>query len=187
MKTNKHYAAICQFYGNKRAERSGAPLIAQIDEALALLDQIGAPQRAKEAYCLHPLVQDDGALLGALALESMFAHMQPDPVVVVLAMEYRRVANAYLPHHCESEDDAIELSCVDEVNQMLIADKIRNRKDIERYHLGAHQNSGLLQLYFANWLTRLGVSEESYAQLCARLPEAVQPALTAGAAAAVPG
>lgn len=187
MNTNKHYAAICQFYGNRRAERSGVLLIAHIDEGLALLDQIGAPQRAKEAYCLHPLLQDDSALLGALAPESHFAQMQPDPVVVVLAMEYRRVANAYLSHHCESADDAIELSCVDEVNQMLIADKIQNRKDFERYHLGSHSNSAVLQLYFANWLKRLGVSDENYAQLCARLPEAAQPALTAGAAAAVSG
>lgn len=169
MKDNKHYAAICRFYGDKRAERSGVPLIAHIDEGLALLDAIGAPQRAKEAFCLHPLLQDDAALMGALAADSVFAESRPDPLVVLLAMEYRRVANDYLSHHCEGEDDPIALSCVDEVNQMLIADKIQNRKDFERFHRGTHKNSEKLALYFANWLRRLGVSDERYAQLCERV------------------
>lgn len=186
MKNNKHYAAICRFYGDKRAERSQAPLIAHIDEGLALLDEIGAPERAKEAFCLHPLLQDDGALLGALAPGSLFAESRPDPLVVVLAMEYRRVANDYLSHHCEGEDDAIALSCVDEVNQMLIADKVQNRKDFERFHLGTHKDSDTLQLYFANWLRRLGVSDERYAQLCARIPAAA-PAPISNVAAAAPG
>jgi hypothetical protein len=177
MNSNKHYAAICQFYGDKRAERSGLPLIAHIDQGLALLDDLGAPLRAKEAYCLHPLLQDDGALLAALAPASMFADARPDPAVVLLAMEYRRVANNYLSHHCEGVDDPIELSCVDEVNQMLIADKVQNRKEFQRCHFGVHKDSERLRLYFDNWLRRLGVSEERYAQLCARLP--------AGAAAAL--
>ncbi|HEX8614609.1 MAG TPA: hypothetical protein VF800_25295 [Telluria sp.] len=183
MKDNKHYAAICRFYGDDRADRSGVPLIAHIDEGLALLDEIGAPQRAKEAFCLHPLIQDGGALLAALAPDSMFSECQPDPVVVLLAMEYRRVANDYLLHHCEGEHDAIELSCVDEVNQMLIADKIQNRKDFERFHRGKHKNSAVLERYFANWLRRLGVSEERYAQLCERVPGA----LISDVAVAAPG
>ncbi|RSZ60757.1 hypothetical protein HF313_18340 [Massilia atriviolacea] len=169
MKNNKHYAAVRRFYGDRRAARSGALLISHIDEGLALLDEIGAPEQAKEAFCLHPLVQDDSALLAALASASLFAESQPDPVVVLLAMEYRRVANDYLAHHCEGADDAIALSCVDEVNQMLIADKIQNRKDFERFHLGKHADSDKLQLYFGNWLRRLGVSEERYAQLCERV------------------
>ncbi|NHZ61386.1 hypothetical protein [Massilia genomosp. 1] len=187
MKDNKHYVAICRFYGDKRAERSGVPLIAHIDEGLALLDEIGAPERAKEAFCLHPLLQDDAALLGALEMDSMFAQARPDPLVVLLAMEYRRVANDYLSHHCESADDAIGLSCVDEVNQMLIADKVQNRKDFERFHLGTHHNSATLQLYFANWLRRLGVSDERYAQLCGCVPVALASAPIAAVAAAAAG
>ncbi|MDQ1811877.1 hypothetical protein RBA41_01030 [Massilia sp. CCM 9210] len=189
MKDNKHYAAICQFYGDTRAERSGVLLIAHIDEGIALLDAIGAPLRAMEAFCIHPLVQDDGALLAALAPESVFRAHQPDAAVVALAMEYRRVANAYLPHHCERADDAIELSGVDEVNQMLIADKVQNRKDFERHHLGRHARSDILQLYFANWLRRLGVSEERYAQLCGRASAAAAApqGLISAEAAAEPG
>jgi hypothetical protein len=165
MKDDKHYAAIAAFYGDRKAARSGVPLIEHIDQGIALLGAIDASARAKQAFCIHPLVQDDAALLAALHDDSVFALHHADPDVVVVAMEYRRVANAYLSHHCRNADDAIELSCLDEVNQMLIADKVQNRKDFELYHLDRHANSALLDLYFSNWLRRLGISDERYAQL----------------------
>ena len=52
---------------------------------------------------------------------------------------------------------------------MLLADKIQNRKDFERYHKGTHQRSAELEQYFKNWLTRLGVSQEFYAEMAAQL------------------
>lgn len=166
MKNNKHYAAIREFYGDQRAARSGALLIAHIDEGIALLDAIGSTTRAKEAFCIHPLLQDDSALLISLERGSILERHQLDTAALVLAMEYRRVANAYLAHHCQSTADDIELSCVPDVNQMLIADKVQNRKDFERFHLGTHPNNQKLKLYFSNWLRRLGISEERYVELC---------------------
>lgn len=171
MKNNKHYAAIGEYYGHQRAARSGVPLIVHIDEGIALLDALGSSMRAKEAFCIHPLVQDDSALMAALAPGSIFARHQPDPAAVTLAMEYRRVANAYLSHHCKDSEDQIELSCLDEVNQMLVADKVQNRKDFERFHLGTHARGATLERYFANWLRRLDISETRYAQLCRNLVE----------------
>ena len=165
MKNNKHYAAIREYYADERAARSCVPLIAHIDEGIALLDAIGSSLRAKEAFCIHPLLQDDGALAAALEPGSIFERHQPDAAVVAVAMEYRRVANAYLSHHCKGSDDLIELSCLVDVNQMLVADKVQNRKDFERFHLETHARSATLALYFANWLRRLGISEERYAEL----------------------
>jgi len=49
-----------------------------------------------------------------------------------------------------------------EVNDMLISDKIQNRKDFEIYHLGKHERSSQLDQYFKNWLTKLDISEEQY-------------------------
>lgn len=163
MKTNKHYLAIAEFYGDQTAARSGVPLICHVHEGLTLLDVAGAPLAAKEAFCLHPLLQDDAALAAAMRTGSVFQRWRPDPVPVALAMEYRRVANAYLSHHCEADGDPIALSPLDEVNQMLVADKVQNRKDFERYHRGSHPHSGRLEVYFRNWLRRLGVSEAEYA------------------------
>lgn len=177
MKTNKHYLAIAEFYGDQTAARSGVPLICHVNEGLMLLDVSGAPLTAKEAFCLHPLLQDDQALAEAMRPGSVFQRWRPDPVPVALAMEYRRVANAYLSHHCTGEDDAIALSPIDEVNQMLFADKVQNRKDFERFHRGTHAHSARLDVYFRNWLRRLDVSEPEYADWVALLSEARRPRL----------
>lgn len=166
---NKHYAAICECYGERKAARSGVPLSRHIDEGLCLLDAVGAGKRAMEAFCIHPLVQDDEALQAALQPGSVFASFAPDPAIVVLAMEYRQVANAYLSHHCRGEDDSFNLSRLPEVNAMLVADKVQNRKDFEIHHLGSHENSVVLQRYFGNWLRKLDISETRYGELVALL------------------
>lgn len=166
---NKHYAAICEYYGERKAARSGVPLIRHIEEGLCLLDATGAGKRAMEAFCVHPLLQDDDALVQAVGPGSVFARHDIDPMVAVLAMEYRRVANAYLSHHCKGDADEFECSPLPEVNAMLVADKVQNRKDFDIHHLGSHQNSAVLQRYFANWLRRLDISETRYGQLIALL------------------
>jgi hypothetical protein len=58
--------------------------------------------------------------------------------------------------------DDIRLSPLKDVNDMLIADKIQNRKDFELYHLGTHDRSEQLDQYFKNWLEKLEVSEDFY-------------------------
>jgi hypothetical protein len=165
MRDNKHYSAIAAFYGSKQAIRSGLPLINHINQGLQILDAIGSSTRAKEAFCIHPMLQDDEPLQGALQADSEFAKWALDPAPVVLAMEYRSVANAYLSQHFQGDDDPIALSVVAEVNHMLIADKVQNRKDFEIYHLGSHPNSDVLARYFQNWLRRLGISEGRYREL----------------------
>ncbi|BAV98686.1 hypothetical protein [Lysobacter enzymogenes] len=166
---DRHYLAIADHYGRRTAARSGVPLIRHIGEGLAVLDAIGATPRAMQAYCLHPLLQDDDSLELSLQPGSAFQRHAPDPIATALAMEYRRVANAYLSQHCAGADDLIALSPLAEVNQMLVADKVQNRKDFERYHLGAHPRSDVLAQYFANWLRALGVDEARYRALCERL------------------
>lgn len=140
-------------------------MIRHIEEGLAILERIGAPLRAMQAYCLYPLVQNDDDLLRSCIGDSMLSRHRPDPGATMLAMEYRRVANAYLSMHCTGADDAIALSPLTEVNQMLIADKVQNRKDFEIHHLRSHTKSPLLTQYFANWLKALGVCEARYRQL----------------------
>jgi hypothetical protein len=54
--------------------------------------------------------------------------------VLLLATEYRNIANAHLSYHPPGESTFV-LSPLSEVNIMLIADKIQNRKDFELYHV----------------------------------------------------
>jgi hypothetical protein len=166
IKRTSAYQLISNYYGEKRARRSQVRLMQHIDEGLVILREIGASADAQAAYCLHPLLQSDEAL------SENYPHISASDVpvrVVLLAMEYRNVANQYLSRRVISDVKDIRLSPLDEVNHMLIADKVQNRKDFEIYHEGHHPRSAELAAYFRNWLRRLGVGEDKYANLISGL------------------
>lgn len=147
------YRLIAAVYGDRKAQRSGVPLMNHIDEGLVLFGQFFKGldmDMAKRAWCLHPLVQADDDLVSNFALL-----VQADPRAVALAMEYRRVANAYLSRRAITSLEEIELSPLNDVNKMLYVDKIQNRKDFRQYHLGTHPRSKELEQYFENWIQRL--------------------------------
>lgn len=155
------YQDIAEFYGYRTAERSMVPLINHIDEGLRIMYRLNASVRAMRAYCLHPLFQDD-AQLAIISRDTMkLAHYGPVPVL--LAMEYRNVANRFLSTTYTHGE--IQLSPLEEVNDMLRADKIQNRKDFEVYHKATHKRSAELDAYFKEWLKVLKVSEEDYKSL----------------------
>jgi hypothetical protein len=159
------YKLIQDFYGDQKAKRSGVYLMNHIEEGLAVLEAIGASELAKKAYCLHPIVQMDKDLLGFV--NNIGFIKEADPMPWVLAMEYRRVANDYLSKHYRGPEDVISLSPLQDVNDMLIADKIQNKKDFSLYHKDTHPNSDVLYAYFNNWIKALGiVSEESNLLKC---------------------
>jgi hypothetical protein len=157
------YHDIDVFYGNEISNRSHVRLMNHIDEGLAILEWIGASDEAKRAYCLHPIYQSDETL--PLYCDEL--HVESS--VLVRAMEYRSVANEYLSKREIQGIEEIRLSPLKDVNDMLIADKIQNRKDFEIYHEGKHPRSKELAKYFRNWLERLGVSEETYQDYKQRL------------------
>jgi hypothetical protein len=154
-KNSDEYRAVAGFYQNTRAQRSQVPLMNHINEGLVILGRLGASQNAMKAYCLHPLFQNDRELnsVGELYVMSL-----GESVTTELAMEYRRVANAYLAK-CPMPEGGIKLSPIKDVNDMLIADKVQNRKDFLRYHLDTHPNSERLNKYFNEWLDALGVTD----------------------------
>jgi GNAT superfamily N-acetyltransferase len=168
----KEYRAVSAFYGSRRAVRSGVPYMHHIDEGLAVLERIGATERAARAFCLHPLVQRDEDLAASWAgLDAA----TDDPRVLALALEYRAVANATLSHRAIGSVDEIALSPLAEVTQMLVADKVQNRKDFLLHHHGTHPRSEALARYFTLWLERLGISEARFAELFVDLQVRVDP------------
>lgn len=86
------YTLIQQYYGDRRARRSGVSLMNHIDEGLAILQWRGASDEAKRAFCLHPLLQSDIDFLRSTVVDfSGVSHR-----ALINAVEYRCVANEYL-------------------------------------------------------------------------------------------
>jgi len=131
-----------------------------INEGLVILDDIGASTCAKDAYCLHPILQEDSSLDRNIRLMEGI-----DTRVLLTTMEYRNVANRGLSCYQVDNPDHIYLGPLIDVHHLIIADKVQNRKDFEKYHLGRHEKSAELDRYFRNWLRALGVTEAKYGQL----------------------
>jgi hypothetical protein len=169
------YKAVTELYTTTdgqliRAKRSKVPYINHIDEGLVILQRYGEMFDVRKGtifkamcgFTLHPIFQDDNDVINASQYCSKY---KLDYSHVILAMEYRSVANAYLSLRTISNIDEIELSSMHEVNLMLVADKVQNKKDFDIYHKETHPRSKELSKYFDNWLDRLDVSVEAYHDL----------------------
>lgn len=154
------YKAIAAHYGARTARRSGVALMNHIDEGLAIMNHIHASTDAQRAFCLHPLIQGDAALPTAFAQLGALTERLP---VAALAFEYRNIANACLARHAPASPEAIGLSPLDDVNAMLVADKVQNAKDFILYHRATHPGSASLERYFKRWHARLGLSPSRFA------------------------
>lgn len=162
MHTNS-YARTLAFYRGKRANRSNVPYMNHIIEGMYILLKINADRTAILSYILHPIFQSDEDVVNA---SSDLLHLSP--INILLAMEYRYIANSYLSFRKINDISEIKLSPFKEVNDMLIADKIQNRKDFDLYHLN-HERHKELDEYFTNWLKRLDISEEFYQEVVSEI------------------
>jgi hypothetical protein len=156
----REYRAVAQLYANRTARRTGVPLMNHIDEGIAILATSDARDVALRAFCLHPLLQDDRGLVEAFP---RLTQLTDSVQVLTLALEYRRVANLGSHHRAIAALDDLELSPLREVNQMLAADKIQNRKDFVLHHRGSHPRTAELDRYFQLWLQKLGVTDQEFA------------------------
>jgi hypothetical protein len=144
----KAYTIIQKYYGDSTTKRSGVLLMNHIDEGIEILKKIGADDITIDAYCLHPILQSDDAFNQNYSMD--FEDVPTS--ALLLAMEYRKVANSYL-----SKDNISNFVGFtnDKIKQMLYADKIQNEKDFHLYHEGKHERSNELREYFDNWINVL--------------------------------
>ncbi len=154
--TSLEYQLISDSFQMMYAKRSGVHYMNHIDEGLMVLKDIGASEDAMKAFCLHPLVQMDDALLETFDTLSSNSLIQRP---LALAMEYRSVANKWLSNKVQGGwfTTSPTLSPLKEVNDMLIADKLQNYKDFLLYHKKTHKRSEDLEIYFHSWLNALGM------------------------------
>lgn len=164
--TQEHeYKAVESFYGNAKAHRSGLHYMNHIDEGVTILKEIGASLKAQKAFCLHPILQNDSDFMN---YSNHVNEITSNLWIMALAVEYRNVANSYLSPMGRKSVDEIKLSPIKDVNDMLIADKIQNRKDFLAYK-EKYNNRDDLDYYFKVWLERLNVSERQYENIILKL------------------
>lgn len=127
------YSYIALEYKNQFAFRSKKPYINHIDEGIQILEACKRSDYVKAAYCLHPIFQSDKSLIKTWGLISQ-GKLEINSKILFLAMEYRRTANSFLS---SSNLNNVNIDIpIEEVREMLIADKIQNRKDFELYLKG---------------------------------------------------
>jgi hypothetical protein len=165
IKNSVEYKLIARHYGDRTAKRSGVRLMNHIDEGLVILKAIGAVETTKKAFCLHPLFQADEDIQ-----ENFYMASFVEPHVLLLTLEYRNTANAYLSDKITT-GQPLKLSPLCEVNEMLIADKVQNMKDFMRYHHGTHPRSNELYDYFDKWLKALNIDNPTYRMFCEMIEE----------------
>jgi len=178
LEAQPHYAVIARDYAGKIARRSGVPYIKHIRDGAQILYRLfeyGPADDVVAAYCVHPLFQSDRSLTRLLSPEGAADLAALPERVLVLAMEYRRIANSYTIKDTVRAPEAIEIGPIEEVRRMLIADKIQNRMDFATYMVGAHDRTSYNRAterslaYFDSWLARLGISMEQYAAVTAQV------------------
>lgn len=166
------YQAIKGYYFNRVAERSKVLLINHINQGLAVMATVGATLDAMKAYCLHPLFQNDSELF----TEGLrYADGKIDGVPVVLAMEYRHKANAWLSEKVYRYGEKGPLGADGQpswgwliaVKHMLIGDKVQNYSDFVLHHRDTHARSEELEFYFQAWFKALDVDGWALAELLA--------------------
>ena len=167
IETNKSeaYKLVTKFYGNDRAKRSGLYHMNHVDEGLFILNELGADQDTLDAWCLHPIFQDDRDLLNAQSIDLSKISQRS----ILYAMEYRQRANAHLSFNKKKVPEPIRMKSV---MQMLQADKIQNCKDFEFYLKNRSDvtNDMRLRSYFHDeWFKALNISEEMYREMSLKI------------------
>ena len=156
---------IVNHYGMQKTARSGVPLINHIIEGLIIMNKIGSSEEAQAAWCLHPMMQSDADLMANYYVVSNLV----DTETMMYVMEYRNCANAYLMPDMHSR--TLPSIPMHQVRQMLVADKIQNRKDFMLHHKGTHPHSDDLEKYFDEWCKHLGLTDQRRDELTKLISE----------------
>ena len=143
---------------SRKTHRTGISHFVHVEEGLIILNNLTDDADTKGAFCLHPLIQKTSDFI-----DNYICLKDCSPISVALAVEYRWIANQGTRYYLETNPGAkIILSEFLEINHMLIADKIQNRKDFLATFNRNDSEFDALDQYFKNWMEALKISEPEY-------------------------
>jgi hypothetical protein len=171
------YKLIQQKYQGKIAKRSGLGYMSHIQEGIFIIQLLyGDDQNLVEAYCLHPIFQND-RLLSQLLVENSSELSLILPQTIVFCMEYRNIANSYTIKNKIKNPESIKIGSLEMIHKMLVADKIQNKKDFMKYMYLKHERPSYVKAsehglqYFDSWLDRLSVSKKTYTDITEKVEQ----------------
>lgn len=153
-----------KYLSGVKSKRTKADYFEHVQEGVKILQILEQPLVVQAAFAIHPLYQNDKALTNYFPLLSTF-----DPTAVALTMEYRSIANQGIRSEVKKNNWTIKLSCLFSVNQMLVSDKIQNRKlFLSKYPKNASDYMEI-DKYFNTWLNALDISAKQYEDIVNQL------------------
>lgn len=157
-KNSLEYKWATEIYGKLVAKRSKLSYAKHVLEGAEILQDRGVGIDVIKAFLIHPYYQDGNIFNNPLESTKF------SPEAVALAVEYRWVANNSTSKVFE-ETGKVALSEYPEINEMLVADKVQNRKDFLEFNEN-HINFKLLDAYFKAWLEVLKIPDNEYIRYC---------------------
>jgi hypothetical protein len=130
-----------------------------IEGAYFLTEVMPADDPFVEAFLVHPIFQDVD--LPTQVIQKYVDTFELSTPVVSTAFKYRIAANSYLPkdiHTGRQPPVILEQG----LKFMLIADKIQNLKDFQRYFDKQNPRYKQLENYYDTWLSSLGAFSMAY-------------------------
>lgn len=146
------YNMIKDYYKDNKAKRSQLPLMNHIDEGIAILRAFNAGQSVIDAFCLHPLDQNNVHydVTDEIRIASAMSKMYSIYANAGLCTEYWDTTHPRIENQLEGLPKMPY-----EISLLLYADKVQNQKDFLVHHLGTHDRSQALNKYFINWIAYL--------------------------------
>lgn len=162
IETTKEWDITRNLLSGQKSRRTNVSYFDHVEEGVKILQELNVPLVIQQAFVIHPLLQGDDALAENLPHVVYF-----DPLALVLCMEYRRVANLGTRKNLRDNGWNITLSPMAEVNLMLVADKIQNRKLYETKFPKTDPEYEEIGHYFRVWMDALLIPEYDYQILAA--------------------
>lgn len=167
------YDIAQKFLEGKSSLVGDVSLIDTLEAGLAVLDKLSTWPTSMKAYCLRPLLQDDHSFEEGW---KTVCRNGVQPRALVLAMEFRRIANSFLPSPYTDRWTIAKIKLrvgliIPPVRLMLIAHKAVGYRQFLQ-HAGRHARHRELAVYFEKWFVLLDVTKQEILALTEDLSNA---------------